>query len=295
MDTNGDLTLVECKLAANPQIRREIVGQMFDYASGLWKMDVDDFAAKWNHHNNELPFQLDTEEGQTLRHAVAQNLAEGKFRIVLAVDAINAPLKRMVEYLNAMSGPGTSIIAVEYSHLTQGSIQILMPQVYGRELAEAKAAPADDAQIVWTADLYRSWLRTNDPGSLGKFNLLTAAATSGGMTLTGSKTTKPSGGLRIYDRKGQWLGTVSFIYYSAQGTSLEFSFVRLSKMTKEAMPDGSLLEMFLQQLGAIPGLEEVAGNLRSSGFTSRKPNVPLSALSEDSLRKTAGALRILTT
>lgn len=46
VDVMTEGTLVECKLASNPQIRREIVGQMFDYASRLWKMDVDDFAVK---------------------------------------------------------------------------------------------------------------------------------------------------------------------------------------------------------------------------------------------------------
>jgi hypothetical protein len=32
------ITLAECKLRSNSQIRREVVGQILDYASGLWRM-----------------------------------------------------------------------------------------------------------------------------------------------------------------------------------------------------------------------------------------------------------------
>lgn len=58
---------------------------------------------------------------------------------MLAVDAINELLKRMTEYLNAMSGPGTSIIAVEYVRLLQGTTETLSAQTYGQDLAEAKS------------------------------------------------------------------------------------------------------------------------------------------------------------
>lgn len=112
VDFDRQVTLVECKLAGNPQTRREIVGQMFDYASRLWKMDIEDFDARWQARNGKSFFQPD-DNGALLRDAVARNLEQGRFWMVLAVDAINEPLKRTVEYLNAMSGPETSIVAVE--------------------------------------------------------------------------------------------------------------------------------------------------------------------------------------
>src|SRR5215213_1750679 len=34
---DGSLLLVECKLRANPEIRRAVVGQLFAYASSLWR------------------------------------------------------------------------------------------------------------------------------------------------------------------------------------------------------------------------------------------------------------------
>lgn len=91
IDTAGQITLVECKLAANPQIRREIVGQMFDYASALWRMDIDDFTHRWRSRVTKPLF----DDNDDLRNQISDNLAEGRFRIVLAVDAINSELKRI--------------------------------------------------------------------------------------------------------------------------------------------------------------------------------------------------------
>ena len=78
VDADGQVTLVECKLAANPQVRREIVGQMFDYASRLWKMGIEDFDARWQTRNGKSLFLVD-DDGALLRDAVARNLAMAGF------------------------------------------------------------------------------------------------------------------------------------------------------------------------------------------------------------------------
>ena len=89
------------------------------------------------------------------------------------------------------------------------------------------------------------------------------------------------------------MGTASLFYFSGQGTSVEFNFTRMSKMSDEELPDASVLDSFLLQLADIPALQDVASNLRSSGFASRKPNVPLSHLSMDSIQKAVDALSTL--
>src|SRR4051794_37006451 len=43
----AEVVVVECKLRANPQIRREVIGQVLAYAGGLWKMSYDLFAANF--------------------------------------------------------------------------------------------------------------------------------------------------------------------------------------------------------------------------------------------------------
>ncbi len=294
VDWTGELTLVECKLASNPQIRREVVGQMFDYASRLWKMDVDEFATQWRTRTSRPLDPDDAAEGFSLRDSFAMNLAEGRFRIVLAVDRINPPLKRMIEYPNVMAGPATSVIAVEYSRLKQGEVEILMPHVYGQELAEAKSVPVKRDLTAWDVDSIRSWLQEYDSGNVDRFELFLATARSAGLSFLGSKTVNPAGSLPIFGPSNTQLGTVSIFYFSGQGSSVEFNFTRMSKMSDEGVPDSPVLDQFLTQLEDIPALRDVALNLRSSRFASRKPNVPLSDLSNDSIQKMVDALKILT-
>jgi len=40
---DGSVVLGECKLRANPEIRRAVVGQLFAYASALWGMPLAEF------------------------------------------------------------------------------------------------------------------------------------------------------------------------------------------------------------------------------------------------------------
>jgi hypothetical protein len=47
VDVDGTITIVECKLASNAEIRRKIVGQVLDYAARMWKSDIEDFVATW--------------------------------------------------------------------------------------------------------------------------------------------------------------------------------------------------------------------------------------------------------
>jgi hypothetical protein len=292
VDSTGELTLVECKLASNPQIRREVVGQMFDYASRLWKMDIEEFSAKWRARTDRPLFPDDPDDATALRETLEQNLAEGRFRIVLAVDLINTPLKRMIEYLNAMSGTATSVIAVEYSRLRQGSLEILMPRTYGQELAEAKTAPESRNRIAWDESSFRTWVQENDISNAASFDMFITAALAAGMPFTGSTTVAPAGSLQIINRSNVRLGTLSLFYYTGKGTSVELNFTRLAKLP-EAQKPRTALDTFLAQLEAIPELHEVAVNLRASDFTSRKPNVSLSGLSAEAIRKIMDALNTL--
>ena len=109
VDAQGQLTLVECKLNANPEIRRAVIGQILAYAGGLWRMSYGDFAAGFAARAGQSLESAvakvagdDLDEDQ-FRKALAQTLAAGGFRLIIAVDAITTELKRIVEYLNEHS------------------------------------------------------------------------------------------------------------------------------------------------------------------------------------------------
>ena len=112
---------------------------------------------------------------------------------MLAVDAINEPLKRMTEYLNAMSGLGTSIIAGEYVRLLQGTTEILSAQTYGQELTEAKSAAVRTDRTLWEVGTFQAWLEANEPVSVANFLACVSEAEPIGLESSGSLTSGGGG------------------------------------------------------------------------------------------------------
>ncbi|GAB3267505.1 hypothetical protein [Arthrobacter pigmenti] len=298
VDSDGSITLVECKLASNPQVRREIVGQMFDYASRFWKMNVDDFESQWQARTKSLTaghplFDHSDEQNLHLRNDIANNLTQGRFRIVLAVDKINPDLKRMVEYLNSMAGPETVLIAVEYTRLTTGDVEILMPQTYGEEIAEAKTAAEERQQRTWTVDDYRSWIAENDGGNRDKFTRLITEADRRGIPFVGSPvqptSSIPAGGLRIANQRHGWIGTLYIYHYAGGGTFLELSFANKENKTAMDRLDTKTVDTFFTRVENIPEFKAVAETLQSTKYVKR-PNVPLMKVSESSIESLVDAL-----
>lgn len=151
VSVTGSLTVVECKLHTNPQIRREIVGQLFAYGSALWGMRYQDFDQRWRHKNEMgLADHVAKEAGQhelafereSFVAAVSANLQAGRFTLLVAVDVITDELRRIIEYLSAHTVADVDVEALELGYVADGDVEILVPQVYGLELAERKSATA---------------------------------------------------------------------------------------------------------------------------------------------------------
>ncbi|MPY11182.1 hypothetical protein [Arthrobacter bussei] len=284
VDQSGGITLVECKLASNRQVRREIIGQMFDYASAFWRMPMEEFEQRWLARAGRSLSDSVASANPDFAGAVAANLVEGRFNIVLAVDAINEDLKRIVEYLNATSGPATSVIAVEYKRLLTEHTEILMPTTYGKELAEAKVAASERAQGRWTENECRTWMQDHDPVNLSRFDLLLEAARQHAIPFVGSlKRAKamPAGSLQVPLDNSGTTGHVYVYHYTGTSTSIELSF---TNVPRAGGPDPlhDRTRGFLNQLATIREFEDAAATLSDLGW-KRRPNVPPSELSPEAL------------
>ena len=124
IDPNGLLTVVETKLRRNPEARREVVGQILEYAAQMstWiATDVERQAEKF-FNSSVCPEQY---RGCTLERAlrvflessellpefsyeyfleqVAGNIERGQFRLVIAIDEPPEPLLKTVEFVNRFS------------------------------------------------------------------------------------------------------------------------------------------------------------------------------------------------
>ena len=146
----GVVTLVECKLASSPEIRRSVVGQIFAYASALQGTSADDFAttfAKAKAKEKEKEKKKGSVSlvdtvcdvagpdflAETFMAKLAKTLDEGSFRLVVAVDSITAELRKIIEYVQLHLSESVSMMAFELGRVVAGDQEILVPNTYGAE------------------------------------------------------------------------------------------------------------------------------------------------------------------
>lgn len=117
---SGNLTVVEAKLWRNSQARREVVGQIIDYATALatWGYDTLDQASRDSNGSglwelvgeHELcPFHTEDE----FRDAVSRNLTAGRFLLLIVGDGIRHEVERMAAYVQAAPQLQFSLALVE--------------------------------------------------------------------------------------------------------------------------------------------------------------------------------------
>jgi len=110
---DGYLTLVETKLWRNPEARREVVGQIIDYAKEInkWKFsDLDNVVKAYNQKYNSNSDGLittiqnfepiDEIDESFFIDKVSKNLERGRFLLLIVGDGIRESVEDMVEYLS---------------------------------------------------------------------------------------------------------------------------------------------------------------------------------------------------
>ena len=158
IEPTGEITLVECKLAANPEIRRGVVAQILSYAAGVWQLTYDSFSDQFYRRAGEPMIdavsKVAAEAGIEFNpdefvRALTANLNGARFRLCIAVDEITEELKGIVELLNTQTKPGFELMLLELTHASDGDVQVLVPQTYGLETAQLKSG-RDSRSTVWT-------------------------------------------------------------------------------------------------------------------------------------------------
>ena len=138
VDQDGIPTLVEIKRSSDTRIRREVVGQMLDYASNVssyWKPEKLQQAINETYDNAVTTVQefLEDDEENSVEEfweKVENNLKEGRIRLVFVADLIPIELQRIIEFMNEQMDPA-EVLGVELKHFTDGTLKILVPQVIG--------------------------------------------------------------------------------------------------------------------------------------------------------------------
>jgi hypothetical protein len=143
LDQDAIPTIVEVKRGANTQIRREVVGQMMDYAANAvvyWPVErIRERFAKTHGlvADEKLDEFLDGRmEAEDFWQLANENLKKKKVRLLFVADEIPTELQRIVEFLNEQMDP-TEVLAVEIKQFVGGAQTGLVPRVIGRT-AEAQ-------------------------------------------------------------------------------------------------------------------------------------------------------------
>ena len=143
IDQDSVPTLVEVKRSSNSQIRREIVGQMLDYASHARRtLEVSDIRRDFEEsraHAGQDPYDALTDllqsdgelDADEFWQRVETNLRAAHMRLLFVADGIPDELTRVVEFLNEQM-PNIEVLAVEIKQFRGGTGRTLVPRVIGR-------------------------------------------------------------------------------------------------------------------------------------------------------------------
>lgn len=159
LDQDGIPTLVEVKRSTDTRIRREVVGQMLDYAANAvayWPVETIRSQFERTCETRRLDgdqvlreFLNDAQGVEPFWQSVKTNLQAGRIRMLFVADQIPPELKRIVEFLNEQMDPA-EILAVELRQYVSQGLRTLVPRVFG-QTAEAERRKTGSARgEAWT-------------------------------------------------------------------------------------------------------------------------------------------------
>lgn len=154
----GLLTLVECKLWRNPEARREVIGQILDYAKELSRWNYEDLQRAVYDRTGKRLFNLVADSSEDLDEStfvdnVSRNLKRGRFLLLVVGDGIRESVELMADFLQQHAHLNFSFALVEISvfHLPEklGEGYLVHPRLVTRTVEIERAViRIEDTKIV---------------------------------------------------------------------------------------------------------------------------------------------------
>ena len=265
VDTLGNIYLVECKLATNREVRRRVIGQVLEYAAFLWEMSYDDFDGLFVAREQKSLEELISSEGgegwdfESFRARVTENLANGSFSLLIAVDEINEELRQIITYLsNRLSG--SRIQAIELQMYGDNEIEILAPQAFGEAVQKERAAGAKKLTL---EEVYERCLSETERARLKMF--------VEEWTKLGNTVEPGTSGISFRAQVGD---RIQPIFWAPTPT---FVNARFSGLIAQGVPS-ELVERYRRKIADLGGFD------RAKVLEQSSPRAPLANLTEDDVR-----------
>ena len=276
IDQDAIPTLVEVKRSSDTRIRREVIGQMLDYAanaSEYWpiqhirakfeercKAEGEDPDAELRAHLKLEP-EDDTEQ---FWEDIGDHLREGRIRMLFVADHIPSELRRVVEFLNRQMNPA-EVLAVEIRQFVGQGLKTLVPRVLGQTAETVPKGSKQWGEVLFFADLAN---RFDGPEVEVARKLLASAQERG---------------LRIWWGKGRVDGSFFPVLDYTNGKNFTFSvwtngYVELLFQYVKGKPpfdNRQMREDLAMRFNQIPGI-----SIPPDGI-ERRPSFSLSSLAAD--------------
>ena len=160
LDQDGVPTIVEVKRSTDTRIRREVIGQMLDYAANAvayWPIETlqgwfESTCVERKLDGSVLLAELRGDAGDpgAFWTQVKTNLEARRIRLLFVADAIPPELQRIVEFLNEQM-VSTEVLAVEVRQFSGEGLRTLVPRVIGN------TARADETKHAGSAARRFKW------------------------------------------------------------------------------------------------------------------------------------------
>lgn len=279
LDQDGIPTLVEVKRSSDTRIRREVVGQLLDYAANAvlyWPVETirnhfEERCAREGDNPDRALDELLLGESPTEEFwsRVKTNLLAGRIRLVFVADVIPGELQRIVEFLNQQMDPA-EVLAIEIRQYVGDDLRTLVPRVIG---LPAKAVEVTERRR-WDEAAFFGALRAahGDRASDAARHLLYWARDRG-LRLWWGQGKQLGSFMPIVDHKG--VGHTFIAVWSNGYLELQFQHMRL----RPPFDSEDSRREFCRMINHVPG-----ANVPEDAI-ARRPSLPLDLLTTEEARK----------
>jgi len=168
VDQYGILTLIETKLTENPEARREVVGQIIEYAanattawaSGKLRQYATEF---WSNQGKSFENVVLETFGdidiENLWELIEDNLAHNRIRLIITADDIRPEVRRMIEFLNREM-QNTEVLGLELrAYGDDIESLVLVPRVIGQTQSSVDRRMSGTGIVLWTFERLLKYFR----------------------------------------------------------------------------------------------------------------------------------------
>jgi hypothetical protein len=171
LDQEGVPTLVEVKRSTDTRIRREVIGQLIEYAANaVLYWPVETLKAKFEYTCEQDDVTPDVKLAEFIGSEIDEdefwgnvesNIQTGKVRLLFVADRIPTELQRVVEFLNEQMNPA-EVLAVEIKQFVGEDLRTLVPRVIGQTMEAQDRKQPSTPGIQWDEKTFMERLNDNE-------------------------------------------------------------------------------------------------------------------------------------